>query len=237
MNPSKVKRRTTKRKSIIECILADEYGGGPVLLEELRWNVLRRQYGPSFIEMSDAKQKSFARTIREHCPQFMLEKTRMPEAPVGLIVRAGLYRSRSYETIERFLNANQQHIFVNIGFPDHAGYLRGEYGMRIYNEKRQRYRKRLPQITIGCFFLDAELRGSPWPGALNDAAMARTVLPKSHRLVLVQRLNSPRAESFPSLANVPWTIRYFNDSLEGGGAYSMTEMDPLDPLPFRWKRS
>jgi hypothetical protein len=148
----KIKQRFTRRKAIIERIIDDDYSGGPVLLEELRWKVLTEQYGRGFVEMTDAKMKSFARTIRVHCPRLKSHKIPVANSPAGLIARAALYRCESREIINHFLAADNPSAFLNIGYPDHWDYRQGEFGMRIWNEARRRYRKRLPRVTVGCYF-------------------------------------------------------------------------------------
>lgn len=104
-------RRKTARKGLIEEILVRDYSGGPVLLEELRWRVLMQQYGPGFIEMTDSKMKSFARTIREHAPELEIARISIDgETPVGLVARAAVYRLRQLDQLRWFLHADDPHI-------------------------------------------------------------------------------------------------------------------------------
>ncbi|HEX3599805.1 MAG TPA: hypothetical protein VHU84_06650 [Lacipirellulaceae bacterium] len=162
-----VQQRTTKRKSLIEKILAEDYMGGPVLLEELRWKVLIQQYGQPFVQMSDSNQKSFARTIREHMSRLKRRRIPISDAPAGMVARASLYRIESREKIERFLNSEQRSVFFNVGFPDHER--RGEDFQRV---------------TIGCYFLIGPVP-KPKRGILNQQALARVIIPKSHSFTLV----------------------------------------------------
>lgn len=98
-------RRVTARKAIIEEFLARDYSGGPVLLEELRWIVLREQCGTGFVEMTDSKRKSFTRTIRKHTPELTIHKFSIDDkTPVGLVARAAVYRQRSWDQLSQFLN-------------------------------------------------------------------------------------------------------------------------------------
>jgi len=63
-----VSPRNTKRKTLIREVLNAEYGGAPVLLEELRWKVFLKETAddPTVVEMTVSYQKSFARTLRDH---------------------------------------------------------------------------------------------------------------------------------------------------------------------------
>jgi hypothetical protein len=100
-----VKQRITQRKSLIERVFAEEYFGRPVLLEELRWKVLIQQYGATFVEITDANQRSFTRTMREQFPKYRIHKISIgSDTSVGLAARAAVYRVRNREQLDIFLH-------------------------------------------------------------------------------------------------------------------------------------
>ncbi len=109
-------RRKTLRKRLIQKYL--EEINGPVLLEELRWHVLREE---SLLKskhqleyLTRANLNSFARTIREHFPELVVCKLFRPEnQPAGLVVRESLYRLSSWEHIQEFVNGNQPTVFCS----------------------------------------------------------------------------------------------------------------------------
>ncbi|MEX2317621.1 MAG: hypothetical protein WD669_10755 [Pirellulales bacterium] len=232
-----VSPRTTVRKALIEKTLCDEFSGGPVLLEELRWRVFTKQLEPGFTELTDAKRKSFARTIREHMPQLQIQRFRVRELASGLITRAALYRIQSRAIIQHFIATSRNSVVITIGFPDHYGYQRGEFGDRLWNERRQHYRKKLPRVTVGCFFLEDVVSDESWPINLVDRATAKVVIPKSHKIVVIRDSSPQRALDLRPLTRVPWKIYHINNRLDGGGKWSLVELEPFDVIPFSRKRS
>jgi hypothetical protein len=215
--PKPAKRRTTARKALIERVLAEEYAGGPVLLEELRWKALIKQYGPTFVEMTDARCKSFARTVREHLPTLIRLSVPIGVAAAGMIARAALYRVRSRAVIDRFLRSEEQIVFVNVGFPDHE--LQGEQFQRV---------------TVGCFFSDRRLEGKRWRGKLNENALARIIIPKSHCLTVIQTAIVDDDCSLEPIASVPWKIFFFHRHPDRLGQRSQfDEVAALAQLPFK----
>jgi hypothetical protein len=230
------KHRNTKRKALIAEILVEDYAGGPVLLEELRWNVLTKQYGPTFIEMTDAKRKSFARTVVSNCPNLARNVIRPSVATAGTIARAALYRIKSRETIDRFLASREKFLLLHIGYPDHGGFLRGEYGFRVYNAKRQRYRKRLPRVTIGCYFFDTDYHDAlTFQSDFTEDAIASVIVPKSHRLVAIGLTSTLGLEKFPKIESLPCGHYYFNNDISGG-AFTIEKVASNEPMPFQRKR-
>ena len=62
-NAVREKTRNTRRKNLIEHVVAEEFGAGPVLLEELRWRVLMREFQEkeqTLSAMTTSLMKSFA---------------------------------------------------------------------------------------------------------------------------------------------------------------------------------
>jgi len=187
-----VKRRTTVRKAIIEKVLAEEYQGGPVLLEELRWKVLAVEYGSSFVEMTDAKMKSFARTIRKHYPHLICRRISIKEAPSGMVARAACYRIRSREILERFLAVKNKYTFTTVCFRD------DDHGR---SELRQR-------TTVGCYFSD-RFPDRHMVGSVKKLALAEVVVPITHRFNIVQNADVPLDQSLNVVADVPWRLFFF----------------------------
>jgi len=103
--------RKTLRKSLIAEEFAARFEEQPVLLEELRWAVLAREYevrGRHVEHLSRANLNSFARTIREHFGMFGIKKLPIrDELPVGLLARAGVYRIKERHVLEGFLAAKR----------------------------------------------------------------------------------------------------------------------------------
>jgi len=102
-------QRQTLRKRLITETLNGYFGHKPVLLEELRWSVLReeaKRKGKCLDQVSDSSLKSFARTIREHCPDLRSVRIPINDAfPVGLLARAGVYRLRVMAEQDSFLTS------------------------------------------------------------------------------------------------------------------------------------
>jgi hypothetical protein len=108
--------RETIRKQIIRKILEERYHGGPVLLEELRWESLLTEYeerGSNLIYMTRSLRNSFTRTIREHMPKILIQKLPRPEAlHAGIVSRAALYRLNSWKNILFFKYADDPTVFT-----------------------------------------------------------------------------------------------------------------------------
>src|SRR5262245_44261708 len=101
--------RRTWRKQRIEKLLATTFAGEAILLDELRWAVM-----PAAIEaercdggaVTRSWMNSFARTIREQFPDCTIQKIPINErTPVGIVVRAAVYRLADPATLRRFLGS------------------------------------------------------------------------------------------------------------------------------------
>lgn len=171
-------------------------------MEELRWKVLIAQCGPAFLKMTDAKQRSFARTVRDHMPH--LERLSLPigRAPAGMIARAGLFRVRDLRDIKAFLDSREQHVFLNVGTPDFTG----------------------KAVTVGAFFLTQRPAQRPGAGDISSKAVAQAVLPKSHDLAVVRK---KRGASIRQPAEVPWHLWTYVSRRPSKAAAMVVEIDPL----------
>ena len=103
------KLRSTKRVAFIREILHKYYGGGPVLLSELRWRVRRAERGAERgHSRSRSAENSFNTTLRAMRSE--LRRSRLsPGAriPVGLASREGLFRLRSTVMSSGFLSSDR----------------------------------------------------------------------------------------------------------------------------------
>jgi hypothetical protein len=110
--------RKTHRKALIEKVIAEQFANKPVLLEELRWQVLLQEYdakGVPFDEMTVSNMKSFARTIREHMPSVGIHKLRRPDLlPVGILARAAVFRIRRQALLREVLNSKGLCVYCSI---------------------------------------------------------------------------------------------------------------------------
>jgi len=206
-----VRQRTTKRKALIERIIADDYIGGPVLLEELRWKVLTQQYGPSFTEMTDAKQKSFARTIREHTPQLSIQKISIDgRMPVGLIARAAVYRQKKFDDLHCFLNGENPCVLCRYQTNVDVDEPRYDSGNRL----------RGPALSCATFRFFAER-----PTVLSYEEVQRvpgTFIPTTQKLSLV--CPTGIVVDLGAVAAVPWKLFGYEALAD------WHEVDPLDQL-------
>ena len=102
--------RTTIRKRIINHVLNELFQGGPVLLEELRWNALLIEHenkGLNLSVMSRSLRNSFARTIRDFIPQIKIQKLPRPDGlHIGIVSRAAVYRLSSWDAIQCFMRSD-----------------------------------------------------------------------------------------------------------------------------------
>ncbi len=109
-------RRQTIRKRLIREVLAREFSSAPVLLEELRWRVLLLEgqtRGEPFEVMKPTHLKSFARTIRVHMPDLIIDKLPQPDrVPVGIIARAAVFRTAKRVDLQRILDSRTTCIFL-----------------------------------------------------------------------------------------------------------------------------
>lgn len=107
------RRRQTHRKRLIREALESTYRGRAVILDELRWTVME----PQLLECSEEKARhsllnSFARTVRDHLTDHVIEKIPLsPRTPVGLVARAAVYRMKDANALRGFLNAEDPCIF------------------------------------------------------------------------------------------------------------------------------
>ena len=100
-----LKRRNTERKTLIREILAGEFAGGPVLLEELRWAVFVREFAGDELagrRMTVSYTKSFNRTLRVHLSEILtFSLGGIARLPVGLLARAAMHRVEDYDEVSR----------------------------------------------------------------------------------------------------------------------------------------
>lgn len=104
---SPAKRRGSTRKGLIAKQLSE--ARTPMLLGELRWKVHRQEAeagpNPPSNALTRSYCNSFARTIRDHCPELALTHLLRPECqPVGILVQDALYRLNDRDRIDRILS-------------------------------------------------------------------------------------------------------------------------------------
>jgi hypothetical protein len=189
----KYNSRTTARKALIDQILREQYSGGPVLLEELRWKVLAQQYGPAFVEMTDAKQKSFARTIRDYFPIGRIRRIRIDaNLPLGLIARAAVFRLKRRNELDAFLDGESPSILCRYRTNrevDEPRYHSGNrYVIPQYHAVTFRFFPKFPETAS----YDAVLCA---PG---------TFIPATQKLLLITLPGS--SPNTKSAAQVPWQL-------------------------------
>jgi hypothetical protein len=188
----KIRRRLTARKALIEKALADEYSGGPTILEELRWKVLVQQYGHSFVQMTDAKQKSFARTIREHLPGYAIQKTPITcDTPLGLVARAALYRLKSLDKLRRFIHGEDPSILC-----------RYQTNMDVDEPRYWRSRYATPNYHVATFRFFAKRPAGP---SYEDIKLIPgTLIPATQKLSLI--VPPGMNVEMRAVAAVPWKL-------------------------------
>lgn len=165
--------------------------------------------------MTDAKLKSFTRTIREHMPHLIRNRVSIRTAPAGLIARAGLYRVKSREIIDRFMSAKRQIVYMNFGFPDH-----------------EQYEEYFQRLTIGCFYLD-QAPNRQKRGILKRTAIATVVMPISHEFAVIQDSLPPVERQLGAIPDVPWSIRFFHRNPARWSMWGWShDLTARDPLPF-----
>lgn len=174
-------QRETVRKYLIRSVLEE---AGPLLLEELRWRVLRReaeQRGARLQVLERSHLQSFARTAREH---FQIEKLPITDRTVvGLVARAALYRVREQARLDAFLGSAQPTVVCQYrkNFP--------------VDEPRYTRRYVTPQHHMLLFDFSSS----------DKAAVAfRIRIPATHELTLVSRPGDAR--SIRRLAAVRWRL-------------------------------
>src|SRR6185312_3991697 len=96
-NASMSKTRSTDRKRILQAVLT-ETAGSPIVLEELRWRVMRRELAEEkepVASMTEAYQKSFNRTLRmflsDLAPGISIHRIEGGWT-AGLVARVAVYR-------------------------------------------------------------------------------------------------------------------------------------------------
>jgi hypothetical protein len=114
------KTRNTGRKRIIQAVLA-EAAGAPIVLEELRWRVMRRELAEErepITAMTEAYQKSFNRTLRTFLPDMApgLSIHRIAGGwTAGLLARVAVYRLEQTAQLDQFLACSSVslHLWTN----------------------------------------------------------------------------------------------------------------------------
>lgn len=106
--------RLSLRKELIQTALKQIDGG--ILLEELRWKILREEnelkIGTPLERLTRSNLNSFSRTIREHIPEIVVYKLPRPENQmVGLVAREALYRFDKWRQIHLFLGGKNPTVF------------------------------------------------------------------------------------------------------------------------------
>ena len=103
------KSRQTLRKRLLAQALHELFDGGPVLLEELRWNVFTHEMKERRLaaeSMEDSYRASFNRTARSPLPG--IKRLRIPAKQSrqypGLISRAAVFRMKKRSDIDRFFD-------------------------------------------------------------------------------------------------------------------------------------
>lgn len=108
--------RTTLRKHLITEIIASEYLGKPVLLEELRCKVYLRElahHQQDTKQLTSSYMKSFARTVRDHMPELFVYKLRRPtRIPIGIIARAAFFRCQDMTTLTMLTEAPSLYCYI-----------------------------------------------------------------------------------------------------------------------------
>lgn len=97
-------QRETLRKRLIRTVLQERKA---LLLEELRWEVLRREAderGKTMHRLERSQLVSFARTARDH---FSIKKVPISgRTTIGLVARCAAYRIHERDDLEAFLTGS-----------------------------------------------------------------------------------------------------------------------------------
>lgn len=223
-------RRTSKRIRIIEQAIEEKFGGGPVLLEELRWHSAlteHRDKGLAFDLMTRSLRNSYARTIRDHIPALRIQKLPRPDAlNVGIVTRAAVYRLASWNSILRFFNGKDATVFVKYQRQhknrDNKSNVRCELYTQHPNIENRTVVYFHPSLKAN-EFEDSDLLGKlPYqhnssgeiireenhmiiPSWSRDNLVGRMIFPISVPLTLVT-VASVTADDLKRIANVSWKI-------------------------------
>lgn len=216
-----IQRRASLRKQLVARAMEP---GLPMLLGELRWMVLQdesKARGEEIGEIDRSQRVSFARTIREHCPDLTIAKVAVAKTtPVGLLARCAVYRLHLAAALNRFLGGPEPTILCRfqgrLEMPD------PQYEVRYVIPQRHAVTFRFfPAIPIARSYETIE--GAP--GTLIPAT-------RSHEISVV----TPRGVKIllDILAQVPWKL-FGHDSLEDW--FPVRPADPLDVLVGRGPRA
>jgi hypothetical protein len=182
-----------------------------LLLDELRVLVLA-EVAPDRLaeESSRSAQVSFARTVREHCPN--VRRVKIPIGPttlIGLLARCAVYRLPNSQRAA-FLAGTNPTILCR-------------YDSKVEtSEPRFRERYVIPHHRAVTFrFFAAVPR--PSPASIRTAPGVFIPCTSSHKLTVVGA-SAVRAEDLAALATVPWTL------LGYGGVKDWFELRPDDRL-------
>jgi len=205
-------KRQTNRKRRIREALETTFNGRAVLLDELRWTVM----GPQFVSnIDDAARRSlmnsFARTVREQLPDYVIEKLRIARrTAVGIVARAAVYRMKDVDALRRFLTCTDACVLcrykTNIDADEPHYEPLSRYVVARYHAATFRFFNRRPsKLTY------EEVENTPG-----------TYIPATQKLSLVV----PRGKSAEmlSVAAVPWKLFGYDDLND------WHEVDGNDPL-------
>ncbi len=181
-----VKRRQTKRKSAITDLL-EEIEGRPLLLDELRWRVLRADTNSPAKPLTRSFLNSFARTVREQLTHHEVVKLPISETtPVGLLARMALFRVRDPEHVATFLatpDALMECWYTTSVKVETARYMKNRWVTPYHHA-----------VVVALFL-------SPDP---TTSELARVFIPGTQAVsVVAKRGTRPPAES---LSHVPWKL-------------------------------
>lgn len=202
------RRRETLRKRVLLRVLSEH---GEMPLEELRVRVLA-QSAPDRIagKVTRGTQVSFARTIREHCPDVRSVKIPIVAATfVGLLARCAMYR----------LPAARRAMFLTGARPT----ILCRYDSKVDAlEPRFRQRYVIPQYRAVTFRFFA---AAPSPSAASIRSAPGVFIPctSSHKLTVVTKRDGGELD-LAKLANVPWMLFGY------GGVKNWFELSPTDRL-------
>ncbi len=196
-------RRQTSRKRRIRELIDSTYAGNAILLDELRWAVLDAESTATDSkddEISRSWLNSFARTIREQFPEFVIEKIPINNAtPLGLVARTALYRLKSPSELRGFLtNAEEPTILCRFQRKQDASH-----------KARYHWRYVIPHHHVATFRVFNEE-----PGKLNYDIInlyPGVLIPATQKLSLIVPPNTEL--DLPSIADVPWKLLGYDEDL------------------------